>query len=118
MALRSYAREFTLAMVAYVATLFLSLWLINAAPQDSFRYIEQGGEPNTFQIGERVLLFLNNGGVIGRYDIRADGTVVDRYYPYESTTMPQLLSDIAAITGRHRSGATPTIPASVVPARP
>jgi len=38
MSTRSYAREFTLAMVAYVATLFLSIWLINAAPAAPWRF--------------------------------------------------------------------------------
>ena len=38
MSSRSYAREFGLAMVAYGATLFLSIWLINTAPGAPWRF--------------------------------------------------------------------------------
>jgi peptidoglycan/LPS O-acetylase OafA/YrhL len=38
MSSRSYAREFTLAIVAYVATVFLSVWLINASPDAPWRF--------------------------------------------------------------------------------
>lgn len=35
---RTYLKEFGLAMVAYAATLFLSIWLIDANPDAPWRY--------------------------------------------------------------------------------
>lgn len=66
--------------------------------------------PVIFRAGERVVVFLNNGGVLGRYDIHADGTVVDRYYPYGSTTLPRLLRDIAETGGTSAPISTPVVP--------
>lgn len=77
--------------------------------QDRYFYVDRDN-PTVFQVNERVIVFLNKNSIIGRYDIRADGTAVNRYAPYESTTLSQLLSEIAAITNTGSPTLTPALP--------